>query len=389
MAEKPVARAGVLLVTRNFPPLVGGMENVNLRLLQALAAVAPTALAGPAGSAMHAPEAVEVREAPVRPLFRFLLATTWNAARLARRRRPRLVLAGSGLAVPMAWLAARICGARLAVYLHGLDLIVPNRVYQSLWLPFIRSCDLALVNSRHTAGLAAAAGLEPARVFVLNPGTDVPALDPAAARAWREGLGLGEGPLLLSVGRLTRRKGLAEFVRECLPRIVAEVPEAILVVIGEEASEALHTAAGSERERIEGAARSAGVLDRVRFLGHCSAAELAAAYQAAQLHVFPVLEPKGDVEGFGMVALESAAHGLRTVAFAVGGVPDAIDPERSGTLVVPGDYPAFAGAVLALLASPASDASIFAGREFARGKDWTSFGRRLRILLGLEDAALG
>ncbi|MEO8161742.1 MAG: glycosyltransferase family 4 protein, partial [Arenimonas sp.] len=201
-----------------------------------------------------------------------------------------------------------------------------------------------------------------------------------------ERLGLGARPVLLSVGRLTRRKGLVEFVRAALPAIVATHPEALLVVIGEEATDALHTAAGSERERIEAAATAAGLSANLRFAGRCSAAELTQAYQAAQVHVFPVLEQVGDVEGFGMVALESAAHGLRTVAFAVGGVPDAIDPGRSGTLVPSGDYAGFAGAVLELLASPATAEAIAAGRAFATDKDWTRFGVRLRELLETLDA---
>ena len=46
---------------------------------------------------------------------------------------------------------------------------------------------------------------------------------------------------------------------------------------------------------------------------------LSDAYFAADVMVFPVLDLPGDVEGFGMVAVEAAAHGLPTVAFAVGG----------------------------------------------------------------------
>ena len=61
-------------------------------------------------------------------------------------------------------------------------------------------------------------------------------------RAWREKQGFGDRPLLLSVGRLTRRKGLREFVLHALPAILAAHPETLLVVVGEEPGSALTSA---------------------------------------------------------------------------------------------------------------------------------------------------
>jgi phosphatidylinositol alpha-1,6-mannosyltransferase len=291
------------------------------------------------------------------------------------------VLAGSGLAAPLALLAARSVGARAAVYLHGLDVVVASRTYQALWLPCIRRCDLALVNSANTAALARERGVPAQRLRVLHPGTEMPVLDRAAAAAFRARHGLGERPLLLSVGRLTQRKGLAEFVTQALPAILRRHPDALLATIGDEASDALHTRAGSERERILAAADAAGVGAHLRFLGRCSDADLSAAYQAADVHAFPVRDLPGDVEGFGMVALESAAHGLPTVAFRVGGVPEAGRAGVTGALVAPGDYAAFADAIAAQLERGRDAASEAACRGFAAGLRWEVFGARLRRIL--------
>lgn len=376
-AQRPLA----LLVTRNFPPLLGGMEKVNQHLLDALQPGWCTALCGPAGSAQYAPPYTEVEQSRVKPLPLFLLATLWRAVRLARRRKPEWVIAGSGLTAPIAWLAARCVGGRVAVYLHGLDIVVPSRVYRGLWLPFIRRCDLVLVNSTNTASLARSRGVPTGVMHLLHPGTNLSALDDVAARDFRQRHGVGQRRLLLSVGRLTQRKGLAEFVAKALPTIAAGHPDVLLVVIGDEASEALHTRAGSERERILAAARDHGVEQNLRVLGRCDEATLDAAYQAADMHIFPVLELPGDVEGFGMVALEAAAHGLPTIAFAVGGVPDAVLDGRTGTLVQPGNYAGLAEAVTRQLGIARESAIIVACREFAAGKAWPVFGGRLRRLL--------
>lgn len=374
-----------LLVTRNFPPLLGGMEKVNLHLLLALQAGCRTALCGPAGCAAYVPSQTEVNESRVKPLPAFLIAALWRAMRLALRRRPEWVIAGSGLTAPIAWLVARCSGARVAVYLHGLDIVAPSRLYQWIWLPFIRRCDIALVNSANTARLAQQHDVPAGNLHVLHPGTDLPTLTAAASSEFRARFGLGQRLLLLSVGRLTQRKGLAEFVAQALPAIVSRYSDVLLLVIGDEAHDALHTRPGSQRQRIQDAARAAGVESHLHFLGRCDEATLGAAYQAADLHIFPVLELPGDVEGFGMVALESAAHGLPTVAFAVGGVPDAVQDGRTGTLVASGHYDELSAAVIRQLTHTRDGANIGACREFAASKAWPAFGARLRMLLGCSN----
>lgn len=381
MFDSKDPRPAALLVTRNFPPLLGGMEKVNQRVLMALGVAWRTLLCGPKGCADCAPPGTVVVQMRIKPLIGFLFTMLWRAIRLAVGCHPEWVIAGSGLTAPIAWLAARCVGARAAVYLHGLDIVAPSRIYQRLWLPFIRRCDLVLVNSRGTGELAAKNGVPGTTTHVLNPGTDLPELDAEAARRFREQHGLGQRPLLLSVGRLTRRKGLVEFVTKALPAIADKWPDVLLVVIGGEATDALHAGAGSERDRILTAAMNVGVLQNLRFLGRCDDTTLAAAYQSADVHIFPVLELPGDVEGFGMVALEAAAHGLPTVAFAVGGVPDAVQEGCTGSLIRPGDYVSLVEAVISQLTQGCGEDVVTTCREFAAGKAWPVFEKRLLCLL--------
>jgi phosphatidylinositol alpha-1,6-mannosyltransferase len=288
------------------------------------------------------------------------------------------------------------------VYAHGLDVAAKHPVYRAIWLPAIRRADRVIANSHATALLCRDACVAAPRIGVVHPGVDLPAdivsqdsrghsgaaalqrnpessspLDfTGAGVAFRQRHRLGNRLLLLSVGRLSARKGLREFVAQALPQIVAEHPHAMLLVVGDAPKDALH-AESQAPASIQAAADAAGVGGNVRFLGVITDyAELGAVYRAADVHVFPVREIHGDPEGFGMVAVEAAAHGLPTVAFATGGVVDAVKEGRSGYLVTPGDYTAFAAAVSRVLA--AGRALGPGCRKFAAQFAWPLFGAQVK-----------
>lgn len=368
----------VLVVTRNFPPLLGGMEKFNARLFAEMARECDVALCGPACAGQYVPPNTPVTEVRGRKLPVFLAGLAVAAVRMARRFRPDVVVAGSGLTSPLALVAARSVRARYAVFVYGLDLVVNSPIYQRFWMPTIRSADLSFPISEYTRRIAIERGLPAARMKLLTPGVDMPVLDPQAADAFRQRFGLEGRPILLSVGRLTNRKGIVEFIEKSLPSIVHAHPDVAFVIIGGEPSDALSGNRGGAMDRIRQAALGAGVDRNVILLGRCDDEVVLAAYQASQVHVFPVIEIPGDVEGFGLVALEAAASGLPTVAFRVGGIPDAIGEGASGTLVAPADYAHMSDAVCRYLDSEGTGASM---RDscigFARQFDWGIIGQRL------------
>jgi phosphatidylinositol alpha-1,6-mannosyltransferase len=361
------------------------MERLNWHMVDELARRASVQVVSPAGSANEIARNAVVCEVPLRPLPWFLLVALIKALKLALRCRPQVVLAGSGLTAPIAWLAARVCGAKAITYVHGLDVAVPNRVYRAFWLPTLRRVDQIVANSQATAKLAQEAGVEAAKIKIVHPGVDIPACLPN--RETRDCLRVRKNwmkrPVLLSVGRLTSRKGLREFVTDVLPLVVLHKPDVLLVVVGEAPVHSLHAKVQSV-ESIRLAAREAGVERNLEFLGVIKDRdELGAVYEAADVHVFPVREVRGDPEGFGMVAIEAAAYGVPTVAYATGGVVDAVSNGVSGYLRNPGDSVGFAQAVLQLLDCPLPKDAV---RAFSLRFDWQHFGSEIsRILLEGRD----
>jgi phosphatidylinositol alpha-1,6-mannosyltransferase len=330
----------LLLVTRNFPPLTGGMERLNFHVYQELSKGYHVSVAGPVGCQQYLSEHTAFKTFPAKPLFLFLFQSLIATFRLAIQERPNLILAGSGSAAIAALLAGKIAGAKVMVYLHGLDIIYPNPIYQLCFLPAIRRCDGILVNSSHTKNLAVQKIINVDKVTILNPGVTLP--DPSILSAdsnlFKQKYGIAQNKrILLSVGRLTERKGLPEFIRFSMPDIIAEYPDCMLVIIGTEPNFAVSKQTGTIA-RIKQTAQQCHLEDCILLLGQVSDEDLANAYVSSDILIFPVLDLPGDVEGFGMVAVEAAAHGLPTAAFAVGGVTDAIDHNKSGWLVNSGDY---------------------------------------------------
>lgn len=372
----------ILIITRNLPPLVGGMERLNWHMADELSKSAEVRVIGPKGAASLKPEQVQLAEAPLKPLPLFLLVSFCKTLWQALRWKPDVILAGSGLTAPIVWLAGKLCRARTVAYLHGFDITVQDKIYQRLWTPTFKKLDRIIVNSTPTKQLAFAAGVPEKKISIVYPGVSLPeqAQSDAAIAAFRQQHGLAGKKIMLSVGRLTTRKGLKEFVEQALPAIVQQVPEAVLVIVGEAPKNSLG-AGIQNREEIEQAAAQQGVSEHIKFLGVITdKTQLATAYEAADVHVFPVRHIPDDPEGFGMVAIEAAAHGLPTVAFATGGVVDAVAHGQSGYLVEKDDYTALARQTVAALNDPLDDKQV---QAFAQRFAWDRFGAPVANCLGL------
>jgi phosphatidylinositol alpha-1,6-mannosyltransferase len=366
----------VLLISRNFPPLIGGMERLILHVAIELSVVYEVDLIGPPGSERFLPGRGRACPSLSSRLSIFLISALWQVLRTRMTRSYAVAVAGSGVTAPLALIAAWLHGGRAVVYLHGLDLVSDSFLYQRIFFPFVRHSDLVLVNSRNTAALAEKRGVPRERIQILHPGVAPPVMA-AAGCGFMQDHGLEKRPILLSVGRLVPRKGLLEFVRNCMPDIVAAVPGTVLFVVGAEPTDALSKQHRNSVDLIAEMSRL-GLSDNLCMAGRISDEALSATYRDADLHVFPAREVDGDVEGFGMVALEAAAHGLPTIAFSVGGITDAVADGRSGFLVSADDYAAMSSRIIRLLQSGRDPALAQSCRDFAAGYAWPVFGAALR-----------
>jgi phosphatidylinositol alpha-1,6-mannosyltransferase len=260
---------------------------------------------------------------------------------------------GDAFLTPLAPAIARLTGAPVTATVHGLDVTRPVRPYRTLLRHALRQLPGRLIAvSSYTADQAAA--LYGVRTTVITNGVDVRrfaairrAPDPPAARA---ALGLPRtGPLLVTVGRLVERKGVAWFVERVLPCLPRDATYAVVGV-------------GPYQRAVQ---RAAARDRRVTLLGEASDRTVAALYACADLFVAPNIAVPGRPEGYGIAPAEASAAGLPVLISGIEGLRDmAAD---TGVQTVPaGDACAWADAIRRALAGP----DAFRARRAARS--WAS-----------------
>jgi glycosyltransferase involved in cell wall biosynthesis len=197
-----------------------------------------------------------------------------------------------------------------------------------------------------------AGGISDARISIRPNGFPDVRDDPPRGEL-RQQLGLASTtPLVLSVGRIARGKGL-----ELVVDAMSDLPEAHLAIVGPDAG---HGLLPELRTQV-----SAKALEgRVHFVGAVDPARLPAVYGDADLFVLA-----SQHENFGMVAAEAAAAGVACVITDRCGVAELL--RDRGALVVPYSRDAIAGALARVLQDARLRQSLGAsGREVAREWSW-------------------
>ena len=113
-------------------------------------------LVGPKGCKQYVSDPGDALECPSGSILGFLFIALFKCILASKTRRPRLLIAGSGVTAPLIVLAGRIWNIPTLTFVHGLDLIADSRLYQSIFLPAIAHSTTVIANSRNTAKLARA-----------------------------------------------------------------------------------------------------------------------------------------------------------------------------------------------------------------------------------------
>ncbi|WP_211323392.1 glycosyltransferase family 4 protein [Amycolatopsis palatopharyngis] len=366
-----------LLVTNDFPPRPGGIQNYLNSLAhrlppEDLVVYAPSwESASGSHREFDANAPFEVVRHPT-PLMLPTPEVLRRARSIMRARDCEAVWFGAAAPLALLGLSLRQDGARrIVACTHG------HEVGWSM-LPAARQAlrrigetsDVVTYVSKYTRSRFAAAFGPMAGLEHLPSGVD-PELfrpDPAGREELRRRYGLSDRPTVVCVSRLVPRKGQDMLVR-ALPLLRERVPDAALLLVG----------GGPYRKRLMDLAQEYGVAEHVVFTGSVPWEELPAHYAAGDVFAMPArTRGKGlDVEGLGIVYLEASAVGLPVVAGQSGGAPETVLDEVTGHVVDGRNLDQLADTLSPLLADP-----IRAQRMGQAGREWVSRHWRWDVLAG-------
>lgn len=317
----------ILFLTRTFPPVVGGMENVCFEL------------------SVHLPKFAQVKTIANRRGKKFLPVFLPLAVLKALYLAPKydVLLLGDGVMAVVGWFVKIFLGKRKKVVsvVHGLDITYQMPLFQKLWVgKFLPALDKLIAVGNETIRQGVARGIaEEKFVFVPN-GIDTEKFIGDYSRGDLEkaaGIGLEGKKVILTSGRLAKRKGVAWFVRKVVPKLSENV---VYIVAGD----------GPDKESIEKAIKDNRLEERVRMLGFVSDETRNILFNTCDIFVQPNIKVPGDMEGFGITMIEATTCRLPVVASGIEGIKDAIKDGQNGFLLESGNAQAYAAKITELLA---------------------------------------
>ncbi|MDD5097987.1 MAG: glycosyltransferase family 4 protein [Candidatus Omnitrophica bacterium] len=180
--------------------------------------------------------------------------------------------------------------------------------------------------------------LDGEKITVIHNGIDVDRFrsqKPEARGQIRLSLGLGDGPVVGIIARLSDVKG-HKYLIEAMSEVLEIHPSANLLIVGE----------GKMQKELTAQVSDLGISKNIFFVPETQ--DTAATLSAMDIFVMPSLQ-----EGLGLALMEAMAQGLGVIGSNIGGIKTLIQDGRRGLLITPADSKALAQAILILINDPA------------------------------------
>ena len=221
----------------------------------------------------------------------------------------------------------------------------------------LNKADYVIANSRFTKELALKLGMKD--VIVINPGCNYPINVSEEAKEFARSIYGNSSPKLITVSRLDGRKShqnILMTVKNLLPKF----PNLKYVSIGD----------GEERKNLEKLKKELGLENSVKLIFSSSEQEKVSLLEQSDVFVMPSVVYKKSVEGFGISYIEAASYGKPSLGGIYGGESDAIKSGKTGYLCNGNDLNAIYENLLKILTNEKYKELGANALEFSKDFNW-------------------
>ena len=188
-------------------------------------------------------------------------------------------------------------------------------------LNVLNNTDVIIANSKYTKGLAIRCGIDEDRVIVINPGVEpVQELDKKSLKNV-ENLLKHKMPRLITISRFDKRKNHEKIIMS-LKNLKQKYPSIIYICVGY----------GDEETNIKKLVEELDLKEQVMFFKDISNDLKNSLLAKSNIFVMPSIIYKKSVEGFGIAYVEAAQYGIPSIGGKDGGASDAIDHQKTGLI---------------------------------------------------------
>ena len=332
----------ILFITHKFPPSIGGMEKQSYELIS--------------GIRQHC-KVHTIIQSPNESKVWFFINLKKRIKRVLKENPGIGVIhCNDGVCASFcAWLKG-YTDIPVTATLHGLDIVFPNKLFQRIVIPRLRKFDRIFSVSQATAEACYERGFRREQVVVVLNGVDKvlaeKELNDFFIRRFLSEyeIDITNKRIILGVGRAVKRKGFSWFVREVLPGLDRNYLFIHVgrIMSGKSFSERffriLPQNLRNQLELFLGYPSDSRELNQLKTsngnwvsAGSVAYSDLCQLMKQADLLVMPNLKVPGDMEGFGLVALEAALSGTFVLASDLEGINSAITNEKNGRLIESGN----------------------------------------------------
>lgn len=219
-----------------------------------------------------------------------------------------------------------LAGARYNCFVHGEDVetAATSREHSLLVKNVCKNASMLICNSENTANIVHKLGFDSgSKCEVLHPGVDTSRFEVAAPdTSFRQQMGWSGKRVLLTVGRLQRRKG-QDFLIKSMPALLKEFPDLFYAVVGR----------GECYDELISLVDQHKLHDNVCVYPDMDDEALIKCYQQCDIFILPNRTIDNDIEGFGMVLVEAQVCGKPVIAGDSGGTRETMNIGKTGHII--------------------------------------------------------